>query len=630
MKRILSGVLYLVLIALSFSAVGQQVFKTTSATTIGYLEYLPRGYKNDSKKYPVLIFLHGIGERGPTTTNRSSLERASRKVMKIGPPHHIKNGAEFPFIVISPQLKSRHGTWPVWYVMEVIEHVKRTLRIDEDRIYLSGLSLGGGGAWTVAQEHPEIFAALAPVCGGYNSPTKAGGIAAANLPVWAFHGDRDPIVPLGRSSRMIDAINSHRPDPRAKLTVYKGVKHDAWENAYRPGHSVHSPNVYEWLMSQSRKSSPDRGTNSAPVVNAGRDVSVPSTRNSLELTGNASDKDGKIVSYLWKKTGGGSVEMLNTNTAVLTIKNYQPGRYSFELTVTDDRGTEATDAVIVDVVASPTLQVSAGPDVTTTSKQVTLKGKGQISSGKIVSYEWIQAAGQKVKLEGTNTAALTVKQLKQGSYVFRLRVRDDKGNEASDEMKLVVNAKKQNKSPKADAGHDLKVNLPVASVRLKGSASSPNGKIIAHEWVQVSGRKVTINRAKTLNPVLTNIKTPGTRAFKLIVRDETGQVRVDHVKVFVVEPATLKKSASEDSVVIVDAPGVTEDTTGSDHPPFDLGREAWEPQYQVIVYDDRGRKLYAGPWREDTYQSTFTNPGFFVYQVWEGARRVHTGKLIIR
>ena len=164
-------------LALGFSmASAQQVFKTTSPSVISYLEYLPQGYSTNSDKYPIVFFLHGIGERGPNSTDLVILGAAIQNVAKHGPPKLVKAGTQFPFILISPQLKSNYGQWTTAYIMEVINYCKTYLRIDERRIFLTGLSLGGGGTWVAAQDLPELFAAIAPVCGGYNSTSMACGI----------------------------------------------------------------------------------------------------------------------------------------------------------------------------------------------------------------------------------------------------------------------------------------------------------------------------------------------------------------------------------------------------------------------------------------------------------------------
>ena len=264
------------------SAIGQQVFKTTSPSTIAYLEYLPADYQNNSDKYPVVFFLHGNGEKGANSTDTTILKQYINLVTKHGPPKYVKAGTEFPFILISPQLKMGIGSWSSSYVMEVINHCKKYLRIDEQRIYLTGLSLGGGGTWVTAQDYPALFAAIAPVCGGYNTPSKACNLAGENLPVWAFHGDKDSVVPLSRSTNMVNAINgcTPKPNPLAIMTIYSGVGHNAWDYAYRTDHSLHNPNVYEWILNQ--KNTINKG-NAIPTANAGADQTTSSR--TLQLTG---------------------------------------------------------------------------------------------------------------------------------------------------------------------------------------------------------------------------------------------------------------------------------------------------------------------------------------------------------
>src|SRR5690606_36092758 len=135
-------IFFLFFAALQWNA--QQTFKTTKKSVIGYLEYLPKDYASNSNKYPVVIYLHGIGERSANSTNPATLEGTINKVAKLGPPKYAKAGEKFPFILISPQLKSNYGNWPTAYVMEVIDYVKTYLRVDEKQIHITGLSLGGG------------------------------------------------------------------------------------------------------------------------------------------------------------------------------------------------------------------------------------------------------------------------------------------------------------------------------------------------------------------------------------------------------------------------------------------------------------------------------------------------------
>ncbi|MFZ6013622.1 MAG: PKD domain-containing protein [Bacteroidota bacterium] len=338
------------LVASLTKANAQLVFKTTSASVIAYYEYVPPDYSSNSNKYPVMIFLHGIGERGPNTTDKNILDDYIYKVAKLGPPKFVKNGTKFPFILIAPQLKSNYGTWPSSYVMEVINHVKTYLKIDEKRIYLTGLSLGGGGVWVASQDYPKLFAAITPVCGGYNSPSKACNLANEDLPVWAFHGDKDTVVPLSKTVNMVNAINGcmPTPNPLAKLTVYAGVAHNAWDYAYRVDHTLHNPNLYEWMMS---KTNTVNGGNKIPAANAKSDLTKDlSTGSSVTITGSATDTDGSIQSYQWSKISGPTATLSGTSTATLKASSLKAGTYIFRLKVTDNSGNTDSDYVKVTVV----------------------------------------------------------------------------------------------------------------------------------------------------------------------------------------------------------------------------------------------------------------------------------------
>lgn len=210
----------------------KQKAKIVRKTTLNYLLWLPADYKKDkTKTFPILIFLHGSGERG------DSLEL----VKKHGPPSFVENRPDFPFITVSPQCPK--GTW--WNTEDLqvmLEKLLKKYRIDPARIYLSGLSMGGFGTWAWACSNPNQFAAIAPVCGG-------GDIQFAdelkNIPVWAFHGDVDPVVPVKRTIEMVEAVNANGGS--ARMTIYPGVGHDSWVNAYN------DRELYTWLLEHVRK-----------------------------------------------------------------------------------------------------------------------------------------------------------------------------------------------------------------------------------------------------------------------------------------------------------------------------------------------------------------------------------------
>src|SRR3954468_502271 len=122
----MNKIIYFFFYSLFFLALGttsisaQQIFRTTPASVIAYLEYVPQDYNTNSDKYPIVFFLHGIGERGTNTTDLATLQTSVQTVAKHGPPMYVKNGTQFPFILISPQLKSNYGEWTTSYLMEVI------------------------------------------------------------------------------------------------------------------------------------------------------------------------------------------------------------------------------------------------------------------------------------------------------------------------------------------------------------------------------------------------------------------------------------------------------------------------------------------------------------------------------
>ena len=196
-----------------------------------YLLYLPPAYGSSDNEWPLLLFLHGAGERG------DDLE-----LVKVhGPPKMIAQGKDFPFVVISPQCPEGE-IWSIETLHALINEVVETHRIDKSRIYVTGLSMGGYGSWGLAYTYPDLFAAAVPICGG-GEPEKAP--LMKEIPTWVFHGAKDTAVPLQRSQEMVDALKATGGDVR--FTVYPEAGHvGAWENAYG------DPELWEWLAKQRR------------------------------------------------------------------------------------------------------------------------------------------------------------------------------------------------------------------------------------------------------------------------------------------------------------------------------------------------------------------------------------------
>ena len=230
-----------------YMASAQQTAKVT-ASGIGYLQYLPKGYNSNSNRYPVVISLHGIREKGTSSTDPKLVLAGLALVDNVGLPSYVRNGKQYPFILISPQLKSKYGSWPAHYVIEVLNYVKKHLRIDPNRVYLTGLSLGGMGVWRTAAEYPDVFAAIVPVCPGGNALSKASLLASRNLPAWGFHGGSDRIVPYTVTTKMVGAMNSAptKPNPLAKATIFAGMGHSIWDKTYN------QTSALTWMLSKRR------------------------------------------------------------------------------------------------------------------------------------------------------------------------------------------------------------------------------------------------------------------------------------------------------------------------------------------------------------------------------------------
>ena len=198
-------------------------------TQYDHVVYTPEGYDTDpAQRWPLLLFLHGSGDG----TNREVLH-------KWGPPRQIAQGRKFPFILVAPRSPPGPTQW--WYAPqlgELLDDIAAKYRVDKDRIYVTGLSMGGYGTWRLASEFPNRFAAIAPFCGGWDE-TEAPRIA--HIPVWAFHGDQDKAVPVEFTLRMIDALKKAGAEPR--LTIYPGVSHNCWEPAYS------GQELYDWFLS---------------------------------------------------------------------------------------------------------------------------------------------------------------------------------------------------------------------------------------------------------------------------------------------------------------------------------------------------------------------------------------------
>lgn len=201
------------------------------AIRLAYLLGLPDDYETHADgHFPLVLFLHGSGERG------SDIE----KVKTHGLPKHLAAGETFPFITLSPQCpEGSRWIFELDALAALLDEITARYRVDRQRIYLTGLSMGGFGAWELATQNPQRFAALVPVCGWGDADRVC---AIKHLPVWVFHGDNDTVVPVSQSQQMVDALT--QCGGNVKFTIYPDTDHDSWSATYA------NPELYTWMLAQ--------------------------------------------------------------------------------------------------------------------------------------------------------------------------------------------------------------------------------------------------------------------------------------------------------------------------------------------------------------------------------------------
>lgn len=214
------------------AVLGANTKMTSSLTSkLHYLAFLPKTYSAKGEGAPLIVFLHGSGERG------TDLE----KVKAWGPPAIAEKNPDFPFMVVSPQCPDGEQ-WHALSLRAMLDEVLAKYNVDKRRVYLTGLSMGGYGAWDLASRYPQYFAAVAPICGG-GITRMVGGMRS--VPTWVFHGKKDEAVPEEESARMVDALKA--AGGNVKYTMLPEAGHiEAWVHAYGEA------GLFEWFMQQKK------------------------------------------------------------------------------------------------------------------------------------------------------------------------------------------------------------------------------------------------------------------------------------------------------------------------------------------------------------------------------------------
>lgn len=323
---------------------------------IGFTQYLPPDYDaKGSFRNPLIIFLHGIGEKG--TGSADDL----KKIDCCGIPKYINlghtmqftwNGKTEGFVVLYPQLYSRYGTWENYYIDVMLDYAKKNLNIDTNRIFLTGLSLGGGGTWVYSSsslKNAKKFAGIAPVV----SPCfMANGcnIAKANLPIYAVHALDDNLASYTCTTEAIESIINCGTKAEPNVVMYENGGHYVWtKRAYDTAYNYFNPNMFEWMLAQNRLNKP----NLKPKADAGKDIIISSAFGTAVLDGTkSSDPDGRVVRYVWQKIKGPSYGVMSDDVTAHPVASglTYPGVYTFQLRVIDDRAEWSTDTVRVTVV----------------------------------------------------------------------------------------------------------------------------------------------------------------------------------------------------------------------------------------------------------------------------------------
>lgn len=463
------------------------VVTNVNSNCAGYWQGVPSLYSQTTKTYPLIVFIHGIGELGTSITRMNCCGLPNHLYNKKFPANFNIAGQNSSFLVIAPQFKVRPTAADL---QSVIDYARGRWRVDASRIYVTGLSMGGGTTWDWSAVYGEKAAAIVPVCGG-TAPTSSltQKIASKNLAIWGLYSSIDAVVPVqwGRDFfTWIDQYNTAYAS-KTKLTIWNDVDHNyTWGRAFDPKTKVDGYSIYEWMLLWKRSSTgsvsssgtsqpapipepepiPKPSGNIAPVARAGADQSVPSSWNWFpNINANTStDADGYIAKFLWTQVSGpNNAVIVNPNTGSTKVTGWTVGTYVFRVVVTDDKGATSTDDVAITVTGTATTPTSPTTTPSTTNPDpsnippVARAGADQSvpkswnwlpalnanastdADGYVAKITWKQVSGPTTATIATpNTGKSSISGLGVGSYLFRAAVTDNKGAIAYDDVVITV------------------------------------------------------------------------------------------------------------------------------------------------------------------------------------------------
>jgi pimeloyl-ACP methyl ester carboxylesterase len=298
--------------------------KSYLGSPYGFWEYLPADYQQSSHRYAMVLYLHGIKETG----SGESLDDL-KKVIQSGVPfviHHYER--DFPFIVISPQSAGIEDGFPADKLDQLLEIIKANYRVDENRIYVTGLSFGAYAALRLAAYIPQKIAAVVPIssCGGNLDFEKL-----KHVPMWAFGNEGDKKQIPDCLNAMIDSIQNHGGTPL--LTLYNRKGHNAWARTYR------EYPMWNWLLKQHR---PQRNENQSPIIiNPGNKTLGVGCRAYFRIMANDADNDELKFSVIDPLPKASKFVVRKNGDADLLLNTLKAGIYHITILVSDGKGGEA-------------------------------------------------------------------------------------------------------------------------------------------------------------------------------------------------------------------------------------------------------------------------------------------------
>ncbi len=473
--------------------------------------------------------------------------------LKTFPATFTVGGVSYSFIVICPQMKSEND----WQnsIQAILDYAKANYRVDEKKVYLTGLSLGGVGTFSYCASttwRGQTLAAAVLVCPGTGANAfQLKNIAASQIPFWVTNNADDPINSATQATALVNSINTTSPPPPTKslLTIFPaaGRGHDAWTQTYDPSFTQEGLNVYQWMLSKSRASVP------APLVitNAGPDQTITLPTNSVTLDASKSRvTSGAIYSYTWTKFSGPSSGVLSLVSGGLqgNLTGLAAGKYVYQLVVRDMLGNSAIDMVTINVNSTnnvstdpPTANAGANQIITLPVNTAKLDGSASAASAgnTIVSYKWTKATSSPSggDIASSTSAVTTVSNLIAGTYTYSLLVTDNRGATKTATTTIIVNAAATSTDPPTvNAGLGQTITLPVNTATLDGSLSkaSSGNTIVSYKWTKATSSPSggDIASPTSVKTTIANL-IAGTYTYSLTVTDSRGSSKTGGTVVIV-------------------------------------------------------------------------------------------------